>query len=115
MSKDSNIAKLKFILEKIDDAISYKEQFGSIENLLNSKLGFDAVTMCIMQVGETLNKLDNNFIKQYDNLPIKESYLTRNYIAHDYEGINKMIIETILREHFPKLKDDIQKIIKELQ
>ena len=114
MSNDSNIAKLKFVLEKIDDAISYKQEFGGVENLLNSKLGFDAVNMCIMQVGETLNKLDKDFIQKYNHLPIKESYLTRNYIAHDYEGINKMIIETILREYFPKLKEDIEIILKEL-
>ena len=101
MSKKSDIKKLQFILEKIDDALSYKDEFKSIELLLNSKMGFDAVNMCIMQVGETLNKLSDEFI---------ESYLTRNYIAHDYEGVNKYIIEIILKEHFPKLKKDIEKI-----
>jgi len=40
--------------------------------------------MCIMQVGETLKKLSEEFIEQYNYLPVKESYLTRNYIAHDY-------------------------------
>ena len=84
MSKISDLKKLQFILEKIDDAISYKDSYKSIEELLNSKIGFDATNMCIMQVGETLNKLSEEFIEQYNYLPVKESYLTRNYIAHDY-------------------------------
>jgi len=111
-SSDTN--RLKFIVEKIEDALSYKAQFGSIEALLNSKMGFDAINMCIMQVGETLNKLSPVFQEHYLHLPIKESYLTRNYIAHDYEGVSKYIIEVILREHFPKLREDILKILKDL-
>jgi len=114
MSKSNDVEKLLFVLEKINDAIEYKNSFSSIEELLNSKMGFDAVSMCILQVGETLNKLSKTTIQNYPSLPIKESYLTRNYIAHDYEGIDKMILETILREYFPKLKDDIEKILREI-
>lgn len=31
----------------------------------------------------------------------------RNFIAHDYEGVNKMIIEDIIRTQLPKLKQII--------
>ena len=65
-----------------------------------------------MQVGETLNKLNQDGIINYPELPVKESYLTRNYIAHDYEGVSKLIIEIIVKEHFPKLKTDLECIIK---
>jgi len=114
MYKNTDITKLEFIIEKIDDLLNYKEDFKGIENLLNSKIGFDATNMCIMQIGETLNKLSESIIKQYPNLPIKESYLTRNYIAHDYEGVNKHIIEMIIREQLPELKQNLKNIIKEL-
>ena len=112
MSEKSDLKKLQFILEKINDAISYKDNYKSIEELLNSKMGFDATNMCIMQVGETLNKLSDEFIEKYNYLPVKESYLTRNYIAHDYEGVNKYIIEIIIKEHFVQLKSDIENILK---
>jgi len=111
MSNKTDLIKLQFILEKINDALSYKDSYKSIENLLNSKMGFDATNMCIMQVGETLNKLSDDFVKKYDYLPVKESYLTRNYIAHDYEGVNKYIIELIVKEHFVQLKSDIEDIL----
>ncbi len=115
MSKHSDISKILFVIEKIDDLLSYKEDFKSIENLLNSKMGFDATNMCIMQIGETLNKLTPELQSQYTELPIKESYLTRNYIAHDYEGVNKHIIEMIIRVQLPKLKLYLETVIKEIQ
>ena len=114
MSNKSDCTKLTFVIEKIDDLFSYKEEYKTIENLLNSKLGFDATTMCILQIGETLNKLSQEMQNRYPELPIQESYLTRNYIAHDYEGVNKQIIEMIIREQLPLLKAQIQKIINEL-
>ena len=115
MSKKSDLSRLAFAIEKIDDIFEYKEQYKTIENLLNTKLGFDATNMCIMQIGETLNKLSSDIQKDYPKLPIKESYLTRNYIAHDYEGVNKHIIEMIIRQQLPLLKEELQKIINKLQ
>jgi uncharacterized protein with HEPN domain len=101
--------KLKFILEKIDDLLSYKEEFGTIENLLNSNIGFDATLMVLLQIGETLNKLKDT---SYANLlPIKGAYDVRNFIAHDYEGVNKAIIEDIIRRLIPQLKQTIQDIL----
>ena len=114
MSKNTDITKLEFVVEKIDDLLSYKDDFKGIEALLNSKIGFDATNMCIMQIGETLNKLSQDIIEKYSSLPIKESYLTRNYIAHDYEGVNKHIIEMIIREQLPELKQNILHIVREL-
>ena len=57
---------------------------------------------------ETLNKLrDEPFAEK---LPIKGTYDVRNFIAHDYEGVNKMIIEDIIRVQLPKLKQTISTI-----
>jgi len=115
MSNKTDISRLRFILEKIDDLLHYRDEYKTIEALLNSKMGFDATNMCIMQIGETLNKLSTSTQEKYSELPIKESYLTRNYIAHDYEGVNKQIIEMIIREQFPLLKTQIENILQELK
>ena len=40
---------------------------------------------------------------------IKGAIDTRNFIAHDYEGINLPIIEFIIRDRLPILKDIIIK------
>lgn len=38
--------------------------------------------------------------------------LTRNYIVHGYEGINLTIIEVVIREKLPKIKEVILNGIK---
>lgn len=101
----SSFEKLDFIVEKIDDIESFKARYKSIEDLLNDVMGYDATLMSLLQIGETLNKLrDESFAEK---LPIKGTYDVRNFIAHDYEGVNKMIIEDIIRTQLPKLKQII--------
>jgi len=40
-------------------------------------------------------------------------YDVRNFIAHDYEGINKAIIEDVIRNHIPELKRTIDEILNQ--
>jgi uncharacterized protein with HEPN domain len=104
----SSFEKLDFIVEKIEDIESFRNRYKSIEDLLNDVMGYDATLMCLLQIGETLNKLrDEPFAEK---LPIKGTYDVRNFIAHDYEGVNKMIIEDIIRAQLPKLKQTISTI-----
>ena len=104
----SSFEKLSFILEKIEDIESFKTRYKSIGDLLNDVMGYDATLMSLLQIGETLNRLrDESFAQK---LPIKGTYDVRNFIAHDYEGVNKMIIEDIIRNELPKLKQIILNI-----
>ena len=104
----SSFEKLDFIIEKIEDIESFEARYKSIEDLLNDVMGYDATLMSLLQIGETLNKLrDEPFANL---LPIKGTYDVRNFIAHDYEGVNKMIIEDISKTQLPKLKQIIENI-----
>jgi len=105
----SDITKIQFILEKIDDIELFINKFDNLYSLLNDKMGFDATLMCLLQIGETLNKLENSY-KFLDEKDIKGAYEVRNFIAHDYEGVNKSLIENILRFHIPTLKTTLEKI-----
>lgn len=111
MSKD--IEKLKFIEEKVDDLLSFRKQFITIEDLLNDKMGFDASLMCLLQIGETLHKLKDSSYASL--LPIKGSYDVRNFIAHDYEGVNKAIVEDIIRFHIPNLRKILDEIFENIE
>ncbi len=97
-------------MEKIDDLLLFKSRFSSIEALLNDKMGYDATLMVLLQIGETLHKLkDSPYSK---DLPIKGAYDVRNFIAHDYEGVNKVIIEDVIRKFIPELRLIIIDLLK---
>lgn len=105
----SSFEKLHFILEKIDDIKSFQKRYSSIEDLLTDTMGYDATLMCFLQIGETLHKLrDEEYASQ---LPIKGTYNVRNFIAHDYEGVNKVLIEEIIQTHLPSLEETILQIL----
>ena len=111
MFKEKDTLKIEFILTMIDDIYEYLNKFGTIENLLNDKMGFNATLLHLMQIGETLNKLEKKYKELLDK-DIKGAYNVRNFIAHDYDGVRKPIIESIIREHLPKLKENLENILK---
>ena len=51
----------------------------------------------------------SNFEKQ----DIKWSYDLRNYIAHDYEGVDLYIVENIIETRLPIILNSVNKILKE--
>lgn len=114
MSEKSLLAKIDFILEMIGNIELIISRHNGIVETLEDFEGQMAVLMGISQIGETLKKLNDNLIEKYDLKEDKEgAYYTRNYIVHDYEGVDLGFIENILRVYLPKLKEKISKIKKD--
>jgi len=115
MSKQSLLAKLDFIIEMIENIEQIIQRHNGIVDTLEDFEGQMAVLMGISQIGETLKKIDDKIVIQYDLVKDKEgSYYTRNYIVHDYEGVDLGFIENILRSYLPNLKEKILHIKSEL-
>ena len=115
MSEKSLVAKLDFIIEMIENIEQIIERHKGVVDTLEDFEGQMAVLMGISQIGETLKKLDDSIVFKYDLIKDKEgSYYTRNYIVHDYEGVDLGFIENILRVYLPKLKTKILLIKSEL-
>ena len=114
MSEKSLLAKVDFILEMIENIELIISRHKGIVETLEDFEGQMAVLMGISQIGETLKKIDDNLIEKYDLKEDKEgAYYTRNYIVHDYEGLNLMIIEVVIREKLPKIKEVVLNILKQ--
>ena len=109
MSKISDTSRLDFILEMIEDIEYTIKENGSLINAINNRIGKHALLMCLMQIGESLNKIQDETLKE--KLPIKGAYDVRNFIAHDYEGVDAGLIENILRYLIPELKMTILEML----
>jgi len=110
MSKVSDNSRLEYILEMIEDIEFIIKENNSITKALESRIGKHALLMCLMQIGETLHKIKDEEIRK--ELPIKGSYDVRNFIAHDYEGVDLGLIDNILRYLIPELKVTIVGILE---
>ena len=111
MSNQSTNAKIDFILEMIENIEEIVKRHNGIVTTLKDFEGQMAILMGISQIGETLKKFDDDFVDTYDLKSDRDgAYYTRNYIVHDYEGVDLGFIESILRDYLPKLKSKFQRI-----
>lgn len=111
MSKKSLEAKIEFILEMIENIQQIINRHKGIVKTLEDFEGQMAVLMGLSQIGETLKKFDDSTVEKYDLKDDRDgAYYTRNYIVHDYEGVDLGFIENILRSYLPKLKNKIESI-----
>jgi len=109
VSNVSDISRLEFILEMIEDIEYTIEDSTSLSKALENRIAKHALLMCLMQIGESLNKIQDEALKT--KLPIKGAYDVRNFIAHDYEGVDIGLIENILRYLIPELKMTIKGLL----
>ncbi|PHQ65926.1 MAG: hypothetical protein COB99_01330 [Sulfurimonas sp.] len=111
MSSKSINAKIEFIIEMIDNIEEITKRHNGIVKTLGDFEGQMAVLMGLSQIGETLKKFDDDLVDKYDLRDDRDgAYYTRNYIVHDYEGVDLGFIESILRDYLPELKEKISNI-----
>ncbi|KIM12964.1 MAG: hypothetical protein KU38_03370 [Sulfurovum sp. FS08-3] len=119
MSSITPNKRLDTIYQKIVFIEEIIHEYNSITKALNDeKLAKPSILMHLIAIAEQFNKLkeENEFeiLTQFDKSDLKGSYDIRNFIAHDYEGVNLMIVEKVLREKLPKLKNTIEQIRRRL-
>lgn len=70
--------------------------------------------MLLVAISEQFSKLSRKnsiILHHFDTEDIKGLISVRNYIAHDYDGINLSIIEDDLRENMPKILTIVKHIL----
>ena len=112
MYNSDDIDRLKVLFTKISFILDICED-GIVNALEDEKTTRPAIMMHLTSIAEQFSKIkDNNILNKFDESDVKGAIDTRNFIAHDYEGINLPIIEFIIRDRLPILKDIINNILK---
>jgi len=109
MFKKSDLVKLELILKYIRDIQIIVDKHGSVENTLSDTEGEYAIMMCITQIGEAVNKIEDENIQA--KLPGSKIIGLRNRIVHGYEGIDCKIISETIKRHIPDLKIIVESLL----
>lgn len=64
-------------------------------------------------IGEAASKLSDGIKEKYNFIEWHKIKAFRNIIAHEYFGLSKIQVWTVINTDIPKLKKEIQKILKE--
>ena len=68
--------------------------------------------MCIIQIGELVNRLSDEFTEEHPEIPWHAMKAMRNLHAHDYERVDLQIVWNTLVEEIPVLQKQLESILK---
>ena len=75
-----------------------------------------SILMHLTSVAEQFDKLLHNgeleLLSHFQKQDIKGSYELRNFIAHDYEGIDLYIVEDVINERLEIILESVNKILE---
>ena len=109
--KNKDKETLTKIIKYAKKAIDYVGN-SSLDTFRDDAKTVDACAINIIQVGELVNRLSDEFIEATPNMPWHKMKGIRNRIVHDYEGMQFIIVYEVLTESLPQLILDIEKIIE---
>ena len=119
LKKKQNMLDYKIYLEQIIEMIRRIEDSiplnMTMQEFQNNYLLSDATLMRVHVIGETMDKIPYSFKKEYKNIKWKKFVTIRNVIGHKYSVIRYKVIWDLIKNYFPQLKIDIQKILTELK
>ena len=109
------VERVKVIEKKIGFIDAIVLENGSIHKALEDEQNARAsILMHLTSIAEQFDKLLHNgeleILSYFEKQDIKGSYDLRNFIAHDYEGIDLYIVEDVVNERLPIIKKSIRKI-----
>jgi len=110
------LERVKVIQKKIIfiEAI-VKEKNSLTEALEDEQNARASILMHLTSIAEQFDKLLHNgeleLLSHFEKQDIKGSYELRNFIAHDYEGVDLYIVEDVIQERLPLIKKSTREIL----
>ena len=109
--------RLTIYLQQIQDSINKIETHvwdAKINQIEQYPTKLDACLMQLIHIGELMNKINKKFPDfKLDWIILSRIIWLRNFVAHDYLGLNLNIIKRILDTNIPELKTALKKYKKD--
>jgi uncharacterized protein with HEPN domain len=111
MKKDNTLL-LNHILSAIKDIEEYMKNTSSAEDFTIDKKTHDAVLRNFQIIGEAANNLDENFIESNPEVEWEKVIGMRNFIIHEYFGVDLNIVWDTIKEDLPTFKENVIKLLQ---
>ena len=79
-------------------------------NFQNNEMLQDACSLCILQIGELVYNLTDEFKEKYKGVPWRQIRSMRNIVAHHYGVIDAETVWDTLEDDIPNLKKYCQEV-----
>lgn len=117
MYSEKALTRVALIRKKIEFIQNIILEKGStIQALEDEQSARAAILMHLTSIAEQFDKLlhsgELEVLANFEKQDIKGSYELRNFIAHDYEGVDFHIVEAVIDERLPLILESTKKIIE---
>lgn len=116
MFSQKALERVRLIEKKIDFINAIVVEKGSVSKALEDEQNSRAsILMHLTSIFEQFDKLLHNgeleVLAFFEKEDIKGSYELRNFIAHDYEGVDLYIVEDVIIQRLPIIKESVKKVL----
>ena len=110
LERDINV--LEHIIDYCRQIEQTVERFGNSADVFRQDPIYrNAVALCILQIGELVGKLTDDFREPHPAIPWRQIKGMRNIVAHSYGTVDPEITWEIIIDDIPKLKAYCEKIV----
>jgi len=101
---------LTHIREAIETIEEYLKDV-SYDRFVSNKMIRDAVVRELEIIGEASNNLSDEFRKEHSGVLWRRMKDMRNFLIHEYFGVNTKVVWDTCKDDLPKLKSFIEKTL----
>ncbi len=112
MLSKKDVVYLKHIRDAIINIENYLEGRTYIELETNSMV-LDAVVRNLEIIGETTNNLSDDFQNGYSEIIYSDIVSMRNFLIHEYFGVNPKVVWDTCKTDLPILKKQVLNILQQ--
>lgn len=106
MDNKSQVQKILRCIEKIQTYCLGK----SYKDFAHDSQLTEACVFNLGQIGEYVNRLDDDFMEAHTEIPWYQIRGLRNRIIHDYEGVNLILVWDVIQEDLPVLHQQLEQL-----
>ena len=102
---ERDLSILRHIISYCEQIEQTVEHFGNeAEIFAENKIYRNAAALCILQIGELVGKLTEEFRQQHPAVPWRQIKAMRNIVAHSYGSVDPETTWEIIVDDIPALK-----------
>jgi len=113
--KDKNLFRLRHIRDSIAKIEYLVRTLHTQDNFENNWIEQDAIIRNLEVIGETGINISDELKQRYPDVSWKEIRGMRNFVTHQYFGVELSEIWSTVINDIPILKNQIQKIIEDIE
>ncbi len=110
MKKFEEEVYLKHILDAISQIEAFIKDY-TFEDFSSDRKTIDAVIRELAVIGEAANNISKSFQEEHSRILWSKIISMRNFLIHEYFGLDYPTIWKTAEQDLPKLKEQIKKLI----